>query len=100
MATVLDSIVLGLKLKHASEPPRGLIKTHLIGPTPSISDSIGWGEAKEFTFLINFLVMLGCWFRDHILRTSAVEIGVISTHLLQITEICAKATDLPTERSS
>lgn len=40
-----------LKLYHASESPGGLLKQILLGPTPRISDSVGWGRSCELASL-------------------------------------------------
>ena len=58
MAIVRDSIVLDLKVKHAPDSPGRLIRTHITGPAPRVSDSVGWGGARECAFLISPLVMV------------------------------------------
>lgn len=34
---------MGIKLKHTSKSPGGLVKTHFAGPISRVSDSVGQG---------------------------------------------------------
>lgn len=65
-----------LKLYHVSESTGGLLKKILLGPTPRISDSVGWGRSCELASLTSYqllqlLLLLLVW--KHTLKTVGQE---------------------------
>lgn len=51
-----------------------IVKLRLLGPTPTVSDSVGLGQDPRISTSNKTPGDLICWCRDHMLRTAALQL--------------------------